>query len=340
MNGSNDHLAKAAREAAQDANIVAPTALTAVISGLAHPLQALQDTDQCYEVFDAFNKDFGFIRFSFIVPPNPAKVQIQLADEHRYASLLRWLIRELRNWRCAEDPRYEKLVVALVVAQTCDSRRGLWDLLPNDIGANADLLDNLKGLIASFGIAFNARPGAQVPIWEVEAVEEFKRADAAGDWVAVIRGWQQFRHQPFLANTLQMQAVRALYRFSFKHLVQSLGNLRQTPIAMQLVSVLTIEQRLRLAIASDNPYVQIAAMYRTLTDERRPQNLTNADQRLLTDLLLKVASDATRWAEWMKIFAGYAALQLPLGRALAKVPHPAIEGYVASILLYPKPVGH
>ena len=338
MTGDAD-LAKAASQAMQDGAYTGPTALAAVVRGLAHPLQALQDEDQARELFEAFDTDFGFIRFSFSALRNVARAPIQPLDEQRYASLLRWLIHELRTSRRAEDPRYEKLVAAFVVAQMCDSHQGLWDLLPNDIGDSADLLDDLARLVGSFAVTFNARPGAKVPIWEGEAVEEFKRADAAGDWVAVIRGWQQFRHQLFFANTLQMQAVRLLHRFSFKHLVASLAHLRQTPVSMMLAGVLTIEQRLRLAIASDNPYIQIAVMYRTLTDDRRPQSLTDADQRLLTELLLKVANDAPRWTEWMKIFAGYPALQLSLGRALAKVPLAAIDGYFNSIWLYPKPVG-
>jgi hypothetical protein len=338
MTGDAD-LAKAASQALQDGDYTEPTALVAVVRGLAHPVQALQDEDQARELFEAFDTDFGFIRFSFSALPNVARAPIRPLDEQRYASLLRWLIHQVRIWRRAEDPRYEKLVAAFVVAQMCDSHQGLWELLPNDIGDNADLLDDLARLVGSFAVAFNALPGAEVPIWEGEAAEEFKRADAAGDWVAVIRDWQQFRHQLFFANTLQMQAVRVLHRFSFRRLVVSLADLRQTPVAMMLAGVLTVEQRLRLAIASDSPYIQMAVVYRTLTDDRRPQSLTDADQRLLMELLLKVANDAPRWAQWMKIFAGYPALDLPLGRALARVPQAAIDGYVDSISLFPKPVG-
>jgi hypothetical protein len=259
MTTGNDQLAKALRDAAQDGEIVAPSELIAAIAKLEKPLQALQDSDQARGVFEAFDKEFGFIRFSFMnnsaIPTTP----IQPADQLRYASLLRWLVRELRTLRQADDERHDKIVAAFIVAQMCDSNSGLWDLLPNEIGENVDLLDYLKGLIASFAITFNSRPGAHVPIWEGEAVEAFKRADAEGDWVAVIRGWEQFRYQLFFANTLQMQSVRLLYRYSFSHLIEGSSNLRQTPVAMQLAGVLPVEQRLRLAIGSDNPHIQIAA---------------------------------------------------------------------------------
>jgi hypothetical protein len=332
----NDQLAEALRDAAQDGAIEAPSGLIAAIAKLEMPLQALQVSDQAWEVFDAFDKEFGFVRSSFIANSAVPKSSIQPTDQLRYASLLRWLISELRTWRQADDQRHDKIVAVFVVAQMCDAANGLWDSLPNEISENLDLLDYLKGLIASFAVTFDARPGAQVPIWEGEAVEAFKRADAESDWVAVIRGLEQFRRQLFFANTLQIQVARLLYRYDFARFIDGLLKLRQTPVAVQLAGVLTIEQRLRLAIGSDNPHVQIAAMYRTLTDDRRPQSFTERDRNLLTELLLKVANDTLRWAGWMKVFARYPAVQLPLGQALAKVPDAAIDGYINSIWLYPK----
>lgn len=338
MNSGNDQLTKAVRDAAQDGETIAPTGLIAAISNLEKPLQALQDMDQANEVFGAFDNEFGFVIFSFVANPIMPRAQIRPADQVRYASLLRWLIRELRAWREADDPRYDKLVALFVVAQTCDSGNALWELLPDELGNNSDLLDYLKRLIASFAVTFDARPGAEVPMWEGEAIEAFKRADAEGDWCAVIRGWEQVRFQLFFANTLQIQAVRILYRYSLARLIEGSSRLRQTPIVMQLAGVLTIEQRLRLAIASDSPHIQLAAMYRTLTDDRRPQSLSETNETLLTDLLLKAANDTPRWAAWMKIFASYPAVNLSLGRALAKVPDSAIAGYIDSIWLYSKPI--
>jgi hypothetical protein len=338
MNTGNDQLAKAVRDAARDGEIRAPSGLIAAITKLEKPLQVLQDSDQAWEVFEAFDKDFGFIRFSFMDNRAVPNAQVQPADQLRYASLLRWLIRELRTLRQADDQRHDKLVAVFVVAQMCDAAGGLWDLLPDDIGENADLLDHLKGLIASFAVTFDSQPGAQVPIWESEAVETFKQADADGDSVAIIRGWQQFRHQLFLANTLQTQSVRLLYRYSLARLIEGSSKLRQTPVAMQFAAVLTVERRLRFAIDSDNPHIQLAAMYSTLNDDRRSQSFTEASRSLLAELLLKVAKDTSRWAEWMKAFVGYPAINLPLGQALAKVPDLAIAGYVDSIRLYPKPI--
>jgi hypothetical protein len=335
VSGGNDQLAEAMREAALSGAAAAPAKLIAVIERLENPLQALQDVDQARDLFAAFDDDFGFIRFSFASYPPVPNRQILPADKARYASLLRWLMDELRQWRRAQDTRFEKLVAAFIAAQVCDFGNGLWPLLPDDIGNNTDLISYLTQLIASFSVAYSARGTRPPPIWEGEAVEQFKKADADGDWAAVISLWQRF---PLVfANTLQTQAVRFLYRYSFNGLVQGLMDARQTAVAMQVAGVLSIEQRLRLAIASDNPYVQLASAYRTLVDERgSAQSLADDHQSLLIELLLKVANDTLRWAAWMKVFIRYPALQKPLGRALAQVPAAALDGYIHSVWLYPK----
>jgi hypothetical protein len=335
MSGGNDQLADVVRAATREGEIAGPSELITLIAGLESPIKALQDMDQANELFAAFNNQFGFINHARI-----ATRQVQAADMARYASMVRWLIHELHHWRRTKDIRYGGLVAAFVAAQICDSENGLWELLPDGIGYNVDLAEYLKGLVASFAVEFNARPGAPVPIWDSEAVEKFKQADAEGDWVGIMDGWKLFR-QPFFANTLQTQAVRLLYRYCVDRLVQGLANLRQTPIAIQVVDVLTVEQRLRLALASDNPYVQLASAYQTLTGgQRRPENLGSSEQHLLTELLLKVANDAPRWAAWMQIFntypIRYPTLQPSLGQALAQVPDAAIGAYVNSIRLYPK----
>ena len=104
-----------------------------------------------------------------------------------------------------------------------------------------------------------------------------------------------------------------------------------------VAGVLTIEQRLNLAVASDNPYVELACAYRTLADWPVPNSLPAAEQNLLTQLLLKVANDGARWLAWMRIFNAYPfkypALQPPLAAALAAGPEAALDAYINSILL-------
>jgi hypothetical protein len=146
------------------------------------------------------------------------------------------------------------------------------------------------------------------------------------------------------ANALQAQPVRFLYRYHLDLLVEGLANLRQTCVAMQVALVLTAEQRLHVANLSDNPYVQLACAYRTLACDHHPiQDLSDAEQQLLYDLLLKVAHEDSRWLAWMRIFntypVRYPTLQNALGRALAAVPDFAVAAYVRSIHLFPNKPG-
>lgn len=324
-------LTEAAREAAKPGDVVAPSNLVSYIAGLENPLVTLQDLEQANLLFAAFREDFGFIN-----RPQYARVAIQPDEMTGYAALIRWLVQELRGWKRAEDGESRKLVAILVAAQSCDFQNGLCELLPDEIGNNVDFLERMKEMVASFSVTFTAR-GPNVPIWESEAVEKFKQADQDGDWAGIIEGWQKF--PPSFSNTLQVQSVRFLYRYSLDRLAQALANIRQTAIAMHVAGALSIEQRLHLALASDSPYVQLAAVYRTLTDDRRLRHLGSDRSDLLTDLLLKVAADNSRWAAWMRIFSTYPnrfpTLLKPLGRALAQAPPAAIGPYVNSIWLIP-----
>jgi len=336
MSGKNQ-LAEAVQEAANDGDAVAPAQLIALIAGLENPVQALMNWDQANQLFAAFNADFGFINHARF-----ARTPIQPSDMVRYAALLRWLIRELRQWRRAVDNESRAVVAIVVAAQACDFDKSLWQLLPDEIGANADLVDYFKGIVAHSAVKID--PLTSAPPWEVEALAKFNEADAKGDWVGIMGGWTRLREMPFLANTLQTQATRFLYRYAMNDLVQGVSNVRQIAPAMQIAGAFGIDQRLSLAVASDNPYLQLAVAYRTVTEPRNPRDrsdgLTAQDQRLLSDLLIKVANEGARWQAWMQIFNTYPVrfplLQVPLGAALAKAPDSAIEPYVNSIWLYPK----
>jgi hypothetical protein len=337
MSRGNAELAAAVKEALNDGETATPDALVALAGSFDNPIQSLINSDTANELFDALDREFAFVRASFVQHGPTPPPEIGAAERLRYAALVRWLILELRGWRGADDPRQAKLVAAFVVAQRCDSGEGLWSLLPDDIGENVELLNHLERLLTTFAISFDAQPGAAVPIWEGEAVDQFKRADAEGDWPAVLNGWQNFHRQPIFhfANVLQIQTVRQLRRYGAQHLVNGLSKLHQTPVLVQIAGVLPPEQRLRLAIDSDNPHVHFAVLYRTIVFDRRRQGLNAAENELLTTLLLRLANDAAAWGRWLRAFIGYQPLQVALGRALASAPDAAISGYIDSIRLHP-----
>jgi hypothetical protein len=111
-------------------------------------------------------------------------------------------------------------------------------------------------------------------------------------------------------------------------------------VATQVALALAVDERLELAVASDNAYVHFACLCHTLSERRTDNQLSAVEQRTLTRLLLKVASDVLTWRAWMSVFNGYAmhypALQIPLGAALSAVSEEAVSAYVDAIVLYPK----
>jgi hypothetical protein len=59
--------------------------------------------------------------------------------------------------------------------------------------------------------------------------------------------------------------------------VEALVNIHQTTAAMLIAATLTVEQRLQLAAASANPYVQFACVYRVLSEHRNVPQLSASD---------------------------------------------------------------
>jgi hypothetical protein len=249
---------------------------------------------------------------------------------------MRWFIRELCEWRIEADPDKRKLVTIFVVAQVCDWENKLWDWVPEEIESNSDLPRYLAELARSLGTMLTFPHGMNVPIWEREAVEAFKNADTRRDWVGIATGLLAIEYRLF-PSTLLTQLVRCIDRCGLEHLVNAFSNLSQSIVAAQVADALTVEQRIRFATVSDNEYIEFAAIHQTTSSRNAPEELSLVEQVLLTELLLKVSTDGPRWVTWMRVFNAYPirypTSQVPLGRALADAAEPAIDAYVAEIIL-------
>lgn len=336
MMTGRDVLAEVVLEATQPGEMTEPAGLLSEIASAEKPLNALNDRDRGNDLFEALHREFLFIRpfLNAGIVPHPS-------DLSQWASLLRWFMAELRQWREQEDPTAGKIAALFVVALSSDRVGRFWDLLPNELHASTELIDFLSGLIGKFGVEFSTRPGSTPLIREREAVEKFNQADAQADWRVIGEIWPLFE-TVFSSTVVETQTVRSLYRFNFDVLIFSLIPLRQTAVGMRLAEALSDDKRLKVGIASDNPYVQFCCAFQTVSVRPRTQALLTEAQGLLTDLLVKVAADETRWAAWMHVLNTYPvrapALQIPLGRALAAGPERAIEPYVNAMHLFGKPV--
>ena len=309
--------------------ILPPGKLLIALEGAAYPVAVLSDFEKGNALFETFNEEFAFIQTSFIT-----RQPLSAEDQMRWANLIRWTIKELRQWRRSDDPKCEKIVAIFVVIHSCDRSSEFWNALSTDLSDNKDLVEALAALLGSLNVSFSSWKVSTPSIWETEEVERFKQAEARADWVVVAECWKKFTIGIF-PSVIITQTVRCLYRYGFDRLVKALSGLCQTPIAMLVAGALIDQHRLDLAIASDNPYVQFACAYQTLSRRQNALQLSVVEQERLTVLLNKVSNNGDQWRSWMLIFnrypAHYPVLQTPLGRVLATVPELAIENYVGSI---------
>jgi hypothetical protein len=335
VNGRSQILPEIMRHARAEGDAAQPKALLDALAAIESPLVALASHDPANTLFSSFYGEYGFL--SAPAAANP----LQPEQRSRWVALLRWLLRELREWQAAADPGSRTLFAMFIAAQANDWDNTFWEQVPDDIGNNAELVQRLKALLGSFSTGHATRGGMAPPIWEVEAVEAFEAADREGDWVGIGSRLGFFEHQ-LVPSTVLVQPVRCLYRCGISHLLDAVANLRQTVIALQLASALRVDQRLGVAVGSNNPYIEFAGVHQTISGRHAVRELSPTDEQMLREVLLKVAADGPRWRAWMQLFNAYPvrypALQAPLGAALAEAPEPALDAYLNAIVLSVRPV--
>ena len=329
MNGV-ELLAGLMTEAASEGAELVPEVLLALLAAQSEPLRALSDWDLEHEIFRAIETQFPSVSLMRAAdrpaPPDEAA---------RLAALLRWTIRELREWSRTDDPQLQKLTALLVITQFCDWSGTIWEVYPGDLSTNRELLSAVERIVAGLGVSFGTRHARPVPIWEAEAVQALQQADAKGDWASLATMWRQFEHA-VMPGFVLTQSARFLARCDFDGLVRAVSGIDNTAAAMTVAHCLPL---IALGAASENPFIQFAMAYQA--GSRRPESepLSNSERDDLTAILMKVASDETRWVKWMDAFncwpARYPSLQPSLGRALALVPDGAVGPYVDAILLSP-----
>jgi hypothetical protein len=321
------------RDARADGETAEPNALLGALGAIENPLLVLADFDQLNALFELLYGEYGFLRL--LGQPMPLSPE----QRSRWVALLRWVIRELRAWRASTDPIYSKLASIFIVAQASDTGNVFWREVPAEVGSNAELVRHLRALLQTFKTSFVARGPA--PIWEREAVEAFQAADLAGDWVEIGSRLREFEDQ-LIPSSIIVQSARCLYRCGTSHLADATANLRETIIAMQIASALSADERLSLALTSSNRYIEFAGVYQTISNRFAAEQISPADEQMLSRVLLKVARDEPRWRAWMELFntypVRYPSLQEPLGVTLAEAPEAAIDAYVDSIFLSVNPV--
>jgi hypothetical protein len=331
----NDLICELVNEASALGEEAVPSELLAAIAMDANPLASLQESDRGNAFFAALHRDLPFtMRVGAGAP-------LQEDERSRWVSLLRWLLAQLRQWDSNADPRQEKLVAILVMAQAHDGDGALWRAVPADVFQNAALAARFEAFVSNFTMTFGARGIGPEPIWEREAVDRLLAVEGKCDWANMGDAWRPFQDL-IHPSALQTQAVRFLSCADLARLAKAVVNVKQVAVAMMVAQILDTHHRLLLALASGNHFIEFSCAYVTLNGRRlRPTSLSG-EAGLFTRLLAKIAPDAMRWRGWMTVFntypVRYPALHPCLGEALASAPETAIDAYVNTIHLFPHPV--
>lgn len=312
-----------------------PGAMIAAINALSKPVQGICDHDASIPVGQSFHEEFGYVA-ELMAGRKPSSTEIC-----RWAALVRWLMHGLHEWKSDSDPRRHRLAALLFTAACCDVDSALWAAFPDSVEVNIDLLSTLEKLIAGSTLAIgNRHSDLNVPIWEREVLEEFEHAEKSGHWASIGELWHHINGAQ-LSNVVILAASRCLCRFAPDRLVRAMENLNQTALAAGVLNPLTVEQRLTVGIQSNNPYVQYASALETFSAWRKDKHPTTREQQLIEQLLLRVAGDNSRWAQWMHVFnrypVRYPAIQGALGRVLATTSWSAVETYLDAIELTVSP---
>jgi len=309
-----------------------PSELMEAIATESDPFASLQDGDRANTFFEALHRDFPFSRRV------RAGVPLQENERARWVLLLRWLMLQLRNWEPSADQWRERLTAILVVAQAHDWDGALWCSMPPHVLQNAALAARLEALVSAIGVTYGTRGSGPEPIWEREALDRLLAVEGDCDWANMGDAWQPLQGL-IHPSPLEIQAVRYLFHTDVALLAKAVINVKQVAVAMLVAQILDTRQRLLLALASGNHFIEFACAYVTLNGQRqRPRSLLG-DAKLLSELLAKVAPDTARWRGWMAVFNAYPmrypALHPSLGEALANAAEEAIDAYVKSIKLFP-----
>lgn len=331
----SDLICELVNEASVPGEEAEPSELLAAIAADADPLASIQEWDRGNVLFAALHQDIPFLTRVRAGAP------LQGDERARWVALLRWHLTQLRQWDSAVDPRQEKLVAILIVAQTHDGDGVLWRAMPTEVFQNAALAARFEAFVSGFGVTFGTRSSGPEPIWEREAVNRLLAVEANCDWANVGDAWRPFQDL-IHPSALQTQAVRFLSRADVGRLAKAVINVKQVAVAMMVAQILGTHHRLLLALVSGNHFIEFACAYVTLNGRRRRPTSLFDEAGTFSELLVKVAPDTARWRGWMTVFntypVRYPALHPCLGEALASVPETAVDAYIDTIHLFPHSV--
>jgi len=309
-----------------------PSELLSVVNADTTTRPALLDLDRSNAQYQAIQRDFAFLDVHLVTQQQPTP-----EEQERLTGLMRWLRRELVEWRLEADKDCRTLAAIFAITAFCSRYAKFWHDLTNTTSTNPAIVVHLSKQIAHLEAALSPSTLSRTPLFDKEVLNRFLEADRRSNWAAIVSEWPRFGG--FLTpNVYLSQSAVYLSRFAWNDLFAAMEKVRQTVPVMLILSSLSVFECLSLAKGSANPYVQFGSVLRLLQQQRRRnESISQAEEDLLTQLLQAIAEDIGQWERWMDALnrnpVRYPQLQRSLGRTLVHAPESALKQYVYAISL-------
>jgi len=330
VSASPDLVVLALAQAMEPGEEFVPIELLAITNADSNPTSTLNDMDRDNARFEAVNRDFGFLQTCRITQKPPSA-----EEQDRLVAMMRWLLRELREWTVVADSNCQKLAAIFVITTYCSQHGNFWPEFAASSTVNPEIVAELSKRIARLQFMSAPSSRSRTPISDKNILDRFNAADRAGDWAVVASDWSRLGDILFPDSFLS-QSVRYLHAFAQNALRLATEEVRQTMPVMLLLSSLSVANCLALALASTNPYVRFGSILRLFQQQRRRnESISQTEENLLTQLLQSIATDSVQWQKWMVALnrypLRYPQIQQSLGRALAQAPDAALQPYIGAI---------
>lgn len=292
------------------------------------------------EFYDELRKEHRHIYIS----KTQENQQFDIEPSHltETAKLVAWIIWWLNNFSKSEVLKRNNLPVILEITSFLDNEEGyFWrSLIRSGVLSN----DSLYGYIKYYLSSLRSRTivSDNVPFHEREIVEKFNLALKNKEWDKIGTYWKMFNNYPILKNH-EVQMLRLLDYFRRDSLIEIYGLCNDLLILMSAIYYLRVETSLFIGMQTDNEYLEFSVVNTIASRCYGNKNiLSKKDNKLLSEILIKVSINNKKFTSWMLFFNEYPSrfpnIQVALGMMLAKTKNKqSLKIYIKTMKLSASP---
>ncbi|MDI9348910.1 MAG: hypothetical protein QM537_02780 [Candidatus Symbiobacter sp.] len=331
-------LSQAINEAVKPGNSIPPSELIEFLDNLPDPFKFLNDHNQNGHglIYKKLYQQFPFLQF-LIKGQHPDS-----ADFQTWVGLIRWCIENVRDWLSDNDSKRVKLIAIFSIADFNLSAGRFWPLVPKSYVQNVSLVTSLKNTVSTCTFDITSTQGDSELIYNIKLYE--REVDLAN----ILRSIShvEFLQSPFdNPHLCWTHSVLCLFQCDVLALVEAAEKINSIFPLLSITAILPREQRLILALKSNNQLLKFCSVYHFLKDNfciwlerRQPKVISVEEETLLSQIFIQIMADKKILIPWLNALMPkvywYGIVQKSLGSALSTASNGAITAYVERIQLH------